>query len=225
VQRPQIVTMDEWQVARAALLAHEKAATRTLDALAAERRRLPMVRIEQRYVFDGPDGPVRFPELFEGRTQLVVYHFMFAPGEEHPCAGCSTFTDNVGDLTHLNQRDTTFALMSLAPRAELEAFEERMGWDLIWYSSFGSSFNRDLGLTTERGETFGLHVYLRDGDDVFLTYRTAARGVDRLRLDFNLLDLTPYGRQETWEDSPEGWPQTPPYRWWRRHDEYGALTS
>jgi predicted dithiol-disulfide oxidoreductase (DUF899 family) len=115
--------------------------------------------------------------------------------------------------------------MSLAPRAELEAFEERMGWDLTWYSSFASSFNRDLGLTTESGETFGLHVYLRDGDDVFLTYRTAARGVDRLRLDFNLLVLTPYGRQETWEDSPEGWPQTPPYRWWRRHDEYGALTS
>jgi predicted dithiol-disulfide oxidoreductase (DUF899 family) len=225
MQRPQVVTMDEWRVARDALLEREKAATCALDALAAERRRLPMVRIEQNYVFDGPDGPVRLPELFEGRHQLVVYHFMFAPGEEHPCRGCSTFTDNVGDLTHLNQRDTTFALMSRASLAELEAFEERMGWDLTWYSSFGSAFNRDFGLTTDEGETFGLHVYLRDGDDVFLTYRTAARGVDRLRLDFNLLDLTPYGRQETWEDSPAGWPQTPPYSWWRRHDEYGALAG
>jgi predicted dithiol-disulfide oxidoreductase (DUF899 family) len=216
---PKIVSEAEWQDARAALLVKEKAATRALDALAAERRRLPMVRIDKDYVFEGLDGDVRLADIFEGRRQLLIYHFMFGPGED-PCTGCSSFTDNVGNLSHLHARDTTFALMSRAPLDELLEYEQRMGWDLPWYSSYGNDFNRDFGLTTDAGETFGLNAYLRDGDDVFLTYRTNARGVDRLRLDFNLLDLTPYGRQEEWEDSPEGWPQTPAYRWWRRHDEY-----
>jgi predicted dithiol-disulfide oxidoreductase (DUF899 family) len=216
---PKIVSEAEWQDARAALLVKEKAATRALDALAAERRRLPMVRIDKDYVFEGLDGDVRLADIFEGRRQLLIYHFMLGPGED-ACTGCSSFTDNVGNLSHLHARDTTFALMSRAPLDELMEYEQRMGWDLPWYSSYGNHFNRDFGLTTDAGETFGLNAYLRDGDDVFLTYRTNARGVDRLRLDFNLLDLTPYGRQEEWEDSPEGWPQTPAYRWWRRHDEY-----
>jgi predicted dithiol-disulfide oxidoreductase (DUF899 family) len=216
---PKIVSEAEWQDARAALLVKEKAATRALDALAAERRRLPMVRIDKDYVFEGLDGDVRLADIFEGRRQLLIYHFMFGPGED-PCTGCSSFTDNVGNLSHLHARDTTFALMSRAPHDELLEYEQRMGWGLPWYSSYANDFNRDFGLTTDAGETFGLNAYLRDGDDVFLTYRTNARGVDRLRLDFNLLDLTPYGRQEEWEDSPEGWPQTPAYRWWRRHDEY-----
>jgi predicted dithiol-disulfide oxidoreductase (DUF899 family) len=216
---PKIVSEAEWQDARAALLVKEKAATRALDALAAERRRLPMVRIDKDYVFEGLDGDVRLADIFEGRRQLLIYHFMFGPGED-PCTGCSSFTDNVGNLSHLHARDTTFALMSRAPLDELLEYEQRMGWDLPWYSSHGNDFNRDFGLTTDAGETFGLNAYLRDGDDVFLIYRTNARGVDRLRLDFNLLDLTPYGRQEEWEDSPEGWPQTLAYRWWRRHDEY-----
>jgi predicted dithiol-disulfide oxidoreductase (DUF899 family) len=217
---PKIVSEAEWQDARAALLVKEKAATRALDALAAERRRLPMVRIDKDYVFEGADGEARLADIFEGRRQLLVYHFMFGPGEQEPCAGCSSFTDNVGNLSHLHARDTTYALMSRAPLDELLEYEQRMGWDLPWYSSYGNDFNRDFGLTSDAGETFGLNAYLRDGDDVFLTYRTNARGVDRLRLDFNLLDLTPYGRQEEWEDSPEGWPQTPAYGWWRRHDEY-----
>jgi predicted dithiol-disulfide oxidoreductase (DUF899 family) len=216
---PKIVSEAEWQDARAALLVKEKAATRALDALAAERRRLPMVRIDKDYVFEGLDGDERLADIFEGRRQLLIYHFMLGPGED-ACTGCSSFTDNVGNLSHLHARDTTFALMSRAPLDELMEYEQRMGWDLPWYSSYGNHFNRDFGLTTDAGETFGLNAYLRDGDDVFLTYRTNARGVDRLRLDFNLLDLTPYGRQEEWEDSPEGWPQTPAYRWWRRHDEY-----
>jgi predicted dithiol-disulfide oxidoreductase (DUF899 family) len=216
---PKIVSEAEWQDARAALLVKEKAATRALDALAAERRRLPMVRIDKDYLFEGLDGDVRLADIFEGRRQLLIYHFMLGPGED-ACTGCSSFTDNVGNLSHLHARDTTFALMSRAPLDELMEYEQRMGWDLPWYSSYGNHFNRDFGLTTDAGETFGLNAYLRDGDDVFLTYRTNARGVDRLRLDFNLLDLTPYGRQEEWEDSPEGWPQTPAYRWWRRHDEY-----
>jgi predicted dithiol-disulfide oxidoreductase (DUF899 family) len=216
---PKIVSEAEWQDARAALLVKEKAATRALDALAAERRRLPMVRIDKDYVFEGPGGEARLADIFEGRRQLLIYHFMFGPGED-PCIGCSSFTDNVGDLSHLHARDTTFALISRAPLDELVEYEQRMGWDIPWYSSYGNEFNRDVGLTTAAGETFGLNAYLRDGDDVFLTYRTKARGVDRLRFDFNMLDLTPYGRQEQWEDSPEGWPKTPAYSWWRRHDEY-----
>jgi predicted dithiol-disulfide oxidoreductase (DUF899 family) len=219
---PRSVSRSEWQEARAALLVKEKEATRALDALAAERRRLPMVRIDKDYTFEGPDGPVRLRDIFEGRRQLAIYHFMFGPGEEAPCSGCSSFTDNIGDLSHLHARDTSLALMSRAPLAELEAYRRRMGWELPWYSSFGSDFNVDFGLTYPQGETFSLNVYLRDGDDVYQTYSTAARGVDRLRFDFNILDLTPFGRQEAWEDSPEGWPQTPAYSWWRRHDEYPA---
>jgi predicted dithiol-disulfide oxidoreductase (DUF899 family) len=219
---PEIVSRSEWQEARAALLAREKEATRALDALAAERRRLPMVRLERDDSFEGPAGAVRLVDIFEGRRQLAVYHFMFGPGETHPCTGCSSFTDNIGSLAHLHARDTSFALMSRAPFAELDAYRRRMGWDLPWYSSFGSDFNAVLGLTVDGRETFGFNVYLRDGDDVYQTYSTAARGVDRLRFDFNVLDLTPYGRQEEWEDSPAGWPQTPAYSWWRRHDEYPA---
>jgi predicted dithiol-disulfide oxidoreductase (DUF899 family) len=218
---PRIVTRTQWQEERAALLAKEKEATRALDALAAERRRLPMVRIDKAYTFEGPDGLVRLVDIFEGRRQLAVYHFMFAPGED-PCTGCSSFTDNIGDLSHLHARDTSFALISRAPLDELEAYRRRMGWKLPWYSSFGSDFNADLGLTRNDGETFALNAYLRDGDDVYETYSTTARGVDRLRFDFNVLDLMPFGRQEAWEDSPEGWPQTPAYSWWRRHDEYPA---
>jgi predicted dithiol-disulfide oxidoreductase (DUF899 family) len=219
---PDVVSAHEWQEARDALMVKEKAATHALDALAAARRRLPMVRIEKDYVFDGPSGPVRFAGIFDGRRQLVVYHFMFAPGETRPCAGCSGVVDNIGDLTHLRRRDTSFALMSRAPLPELQTYARRMHWNLPWYSSFGNDFNRDFDLIRpDGGETFAMSVYLRDGEDVFRTYTTNGRGVDRLRLDLNLLDLTPFGRQERWEDSPEGRPQ--PDRsgaWWRRKDEY-----
>ncbi|MDR0359734.1 MAG: DUF899 domain-containing protein [bacterium] len=216
---PPIVSTAEWQAARDRLLVQEKEATRALDALAAERRRLPMVLIDKEYVFEGPSGPATLLDVFEGRRQLAVYHFMFGPGSE-PCTGCSSFTDNIPDLSHLRARDTALALISRAPLAEIRVFGERMDWSVPWYSSFGSEFNEDLGLTTDGGESNGLSVFLRDGATVYRTYFTAARGVDRLRMDFNLLDLTPFGRQETWEDSPEGWPQTPPYVWWRKHDEY-----
>ncbi|OIJ88410.1 DUF899 domain-containing protein [Streptomyces colonosanans] len=214
---PPIVSPQKWQAARGALLVKEKAATRALDALAAERRRLPMVAFEKEYLFDGPGGKATLLELFEGRRQLIVYHFMMEPGSDHYCKGCSTFTDNIGNLAHLRARDTTMVLASPAPLAQIEAYRTRMGWTLPWYSSQGSDFNADCGL----GGGFGLSVFLRDGDRIFRTYFTTSRGVDRLRADFNLLDLTPYGRQETWEDSPEGRPQTAPYQWWRLHDEYG----
>ncbi|MGH2887243.1 MAG: DUF899 domain-containing protein [Solirubrobacteraceae bacterium] len=219
---PDVVSEAEWRVARDELLVKEKEATRALDALAAERRRLPMVAIERDYELEGPDGKVRFSDLFDGRRQLIVYHFMFGPGED-PCTGCSSFTDNIADLTHLRARDTSFVLISRAPYEEILAFKERMGWTVPWYSSFGSDFNYDFRVSSERGEIFALSVFLRDGDDIYRSYVTSSRGVDRLRLDFNLLDLTPSGRQEEWDDSPEGWPQTEAYTWWRKHDEYGPV--
>ncbi len=219
---PEVVSEAEWRAARDQLLAKEKEATRALDALAAERRRLPMVLVEKDYELVGPDGKVRFADLFDGGRQLVVYHFMFGPGED-PCTGCSSFTDNVADLSHLRARDTAFVLVSRAPYEEIRAFKDRMGWTVPWFSSFGSEFNYDFDVTRKGGEIFALSVFVRDGDSVYRSYVTSSRGVDRLRLDFNLLDLTPYGRQEEWEDSPDGWPQTPAYTWWRKHDEYEAV--
>jgi predicted dithiol-disulfide oxidoreductase (DUF899 family) len=220
---PNVVSEAEWRAARDELLTKEKEATRALDALAAERRRLPMVLVEKDYEFEGPWGKVRFADLFEGRRQLIVYHFMFGPGQD-PCTGCSSFTDNIADLSHLRARDTAFALISRAPYDEIREFRQRMGWTVPWFSSFGSDFNYDFGMTTGGGERFALSVFLRGGDRIYRSYVTSSRGVDRLRLDFNLLDLTPFGRQEEWEDSPEGWPQTPAYAWWRKHDEYEEAT-
>jgi predicted dithiol-disulfide oxidoreductase (DUF899 family) len=224
MNRPQVVSAAEWEAAREELLREEKAATRARDALAATRRRLPMVRIEKDYGFEGPDGRATLLDLFEGRRQLLLYHSMFAPDVEGwptaGCPGCSMFVDQVGHLAHLHARDTSFVLVSRAPLANIERYRERMGWSIPWYSSEGTDFNADFGATRENGETFGLSVFLRDGDDVFRTYFTAGRGVEALGSVWTFLDLTPLGRQESWEDSPEGYPQTPPYQWWRRHDEY-----
>jgi predicted dithiol-disulfide oxidoreductase (DUF899 family) len=224
---PPVVSEAEWQAAHEQLLAKEKEATRARDALAAERRRLPRVQIED-YVFEGPDGQTSLVELFEGRRQLIVYHFMFGPNQDVGCDGCSLVVDQIGHLAHLHARDTSFALVSRAPIAKIEPYRERMGWTIPWFSSFGTEFNVDFGLSPEtpqagvyqEGETFGLSVFFRDGDDVFRTYFTNRRGVEALGSVWTFLDLTPLGRQETWEDSPEGYPQTPPYDWWRRHDEY-----
>ena len=225
---PQTVSPEEWNKARQQLLVKEKDLTRALDALAAERRRLPMVRVERTYTFDGPEGKASLLDLFDGRRQLIIYHFMFAPKEDgmdlgpggNPCVGCSSFADNIGHLAHLHARNTSLVLVSRAPQAEIQPYKQRMGWTVPWFSSYGSDFNYDFGVTSGDGETFGLSVFLRDGETVHRTYFTTARGTDRLRIDFNLLDLTPFGRQEQWEDSPEGWPQTAAYTWWRKHDEY-----
>ena len=221
---PPVVSPAEWQTARDELLAEEKAATRALDALAAKRRRLPMVRFDKPYVFEGPDGSASLADLFEGRRQLIVYNFMLWPGSDEICGGCASFTDNAGHLEHLRARDTTYALVSRVPRAQIDAVQERFGWTVPWYSSLGGDFNYDVGVSSDRGEMFGLSVFLRDGEDVFRTYFTSGRGVDRLRLDFNLLDLTPLGRQEAWEDSPPGWPQSPTMAWMRLRDEYEGAT-
>jgi predicted dithiol-disulfide oxidoreductase (DUF899 family) len=198
---PPIVSEAEWRAARAQLLVTEKQATRALDQLAAERRRLPMVRVDKEYELEGPDGAVSLVDLFEGRRQLVVYSFAFAPGGS-PCTGCSSFVDNIGHLAHLHARDTSLALVSRATLAEISRYKLRMGWRVAWYSSFESDFNYDLGVSTDAGETSALNVFLREREEVFRTYVTDGRGVDRLRLDYNLLDLTPFGRQEEWEDSP-----------------------
>jgi predicted dithiol-disulfide oxidoreductase (DUF899 family) len=221
---PQVTSKAEWEAASETLLASEKEATQARDALAAERRRLPMVQIDKTYVFEGPDGNASLLDLFEGRRQLILYHFMFAPGVEGwpsaGCSGCSMFVDQISNLAHLHARDTSLVLVSRAPLAQIESYRQRMGWTVPWYSSSGSDFNVDFDVTRDDGETFGLSVFLRDGDSIFRTYFTAGRGVEALGSVWTFLDLTPLGRQEDWEDSPAGWPQTTPYQWWRRHDEY-----
>jgi predicted dithiol-disulfide oxidoreductase (DUF899 family) len=230
MNRPPVVSAADWQAAHEQLLAKEKEATRARDELAAERRRQPMVRIDKEYLFEGSNGPASLTDLFEGRRQLIVYHFMFGPNQDVGCDGCSMVVDQIGHLAHLHARDTSFVLVSRAPLAKIEPYKKRMGWTIPWYSSFESDFNVDLGLSSETpqpseyqdGETFGLSVFLRDGDEVFRTYFTNQRGVEALGSVWTFLDLTPFGRQEDWEDSPEGWPQGPRYEWWRRHDEYGA---
>src|SRR6266542_3441082 len=223
MELPEVVSAEEWQAARDRLLVKEKEATRVRDALAAERRRLPMVRIDKEYVFDGRDGKRSLFDLFEGRRQLIVYHFMFAPDVEGwpdaGCPGCSMIADHIGRLEHLHARDTTLAFVSLAPLANIERYRERMGWTSFpWYSSDGTDFNTNFGVTSPDGETFGVSVFIRDSDDVYRTYFTNGRGGEVLENTWTFLDFTPLGRQETWEDSPPGYPQTPPYEWWRRHE-------
>lgn len=225
---PKIVSDEEWRLAHEALIAKEKAATHARDALAAERRRQPMTRVKQNYTFDGPDGKVTLLDLFGDRPQLIVYHFMFAPGvhgwPDAGCPGCSMFVDNIGKftLTHLAARHTSFAAVSRGPIEKLAAYKHRMSWSFPWVSSVSNSFNDDYGLSTKEGEHHGLSVFLRQGSDLFRTYFTTARGVEALGSVWTFLDVTPYGRQEEWEESPRGWPQTAPYQWWRRHDEYPA---
>jgi predicted dithiol-disulfide oxidoreductase (DUF899 family) len=233
MELPPVVSQEEWEAAHEKLLVKEKELTRAHDALAAERRRLPRVRIEQDYAFDGPDGKARLLDLFEGRRQLIVYHFMFGPNQDVGCDGCSLVADQVTHLAHLHARDTSFAFVSRAPIVKIEAYRRRMGWEIPWYSSFESDFNVDFGVGPESpeegvyqdGENFGLSVFICDGDEIFRTYFTSRRGVEALGPVWTFLDLTPLGRQETWEDSPPGYPQTRPYEWWRRHDEYEADAS
>jgi predicted dithiol-disulfide oxidoreductase (DUF899 family) len=204
--KPPVVAADEWQRARDALLTAEKEATRALDKLAARRRRLPMVRFGDGYVFETPAGPQTLADLFEGRDQLVVYQFMDV-GPDGFCPGCSSFTRNVTDLADLADVGVSWVTVSDMPLPQIEAYKAQMGWTLPFVSSHGTSFSADCGA----GGGFMLSVFLRDGADVYRTYATTARGVDRLIFAYNVLDLCPYGRQEDWEDSPPGWPQHPTY--------------
>ena len=216
MELPEIVSQEDWERAHEALLAKEKQATRERDALATERRRQPMMEMDTGYEFEGADGVVKLPDLFEGRDQLLLYHFWHPPDGD-PCGGCSMFTDQVSPLAHMHARDVSFALVSTAPQPKLQAFKERMGWEIPWYTVVGDDFQ------TARGTTryFKLDVYLSDSERVFLTYATRSRGVEALGSVWTFLDLTPFGRQEEWEDTPPGRPQGPKYEWWRLHDEYG----
>jgi predicted dithiol-disulfide oxidoreductase (DUF899 family) len=202
---PEVVSAENWQRERDELLRAEKEATRALDALAARRRRLPMVKFDSKYEFTGPDGTVTLLDLFAGRDQLVVYQFM-DNGPDEFCPGCTHFTRNVADLATLAATGISWATVSNMPIAQIEGYKAKMGWTLPFVSSRGTTFAADCG-----ADYFMLSAFLRDGDDVYRTYSTTARGVDRLLFANNVLDLTAYGRQEDWEDSPSGWPQHPTY--------------
>jgi predicted dithiol-disulfide oxidoreductase (DUF899 family) len=211
---PQIVTRDQWERARAELLVREKAHTRAGDELAAARRRLPMTRMEPVMV-EGPDGPVSLHDVFEGRRMLIVYHFMWNKGAPHhkQCEGCthSQVAMNSAVRAYLAERDVNYAVFSSGPWNEIVAYRDFMGWTMPWYSTAGST---DVLATRDGGD---VRCYLRDGDQVFQTYETKLRGIEAMMPTLQLLDLTPYGRQETWEDSPDGWPQQDQAgSWWRR---------
>jgi predicted dithiol-disulfide oxidoreductase (DUF899 family) len=203
--KPEIVPAQEWQQARDELLKAEKEATRALDALAARRRRLPMVKFGT-YTFDTPTGRKTLADLFDGRDQLVVYQFMDV-GPDKFCPGCTFFTKNVADLADLAETGVSWVAVSNMPLAQIESYKAQMGWTLPFVSSHGTSFSADCGAV----DGFMLSVFLRDGTDVYRTYSTTARGVDRVLFVNNILDLCPYGRQQDWEDSPPGWPQQPTY--------------
>ena len=205
--KPKVVSAADWQKERDELLLAEKEATRSLDALAARRRRLPMVKFDaERYVFESPSGKKTLLDLFEGRDQLVVYQFM-DNGPDEFCPGCTHFTNNVTALDTLAECGVSWVTVSDMPLAQIEAYKAQKGWTLPFVSSHGTSFANDC----RDGDGFLLSVFLRDGADVYRTYSTTARGVDRLLFVNNILDLCPWGRQEEWEDSPAGWPQEPTY--------------
>jgi len=217
---PPIVSPEEWAAAREELLVKEKELTRARDALAAQRRRMPRMAVEKDYRFEGPDGPVSLLDLFDGRRQLIVYRFFYEPGvkgfPEHGCPGCSFLADQVAHLAHLNARDTTLVFVSRAPQEDIKRWKARMGWDMPWYT-ITDDFDTDFGV----GEWHGTNAFIREGDDIFRTYFIDSRGDEHMGSTWSYLDITALGRQEEWEDSPEGYPQTPPYQWWNLHDEYG----
>jgi predicted dithiol-disulfide oxidoreductase (DUF899 family) len=227
---PEIVSKEEWLGARKDLLVREKALTRARDELSADRRRLPMVRVEKEYVFEGPEGKVSLLDMFAGRRQLIIQHFMFDPSWEDGCSSCSAGADEMseGMLRHLGARETTFALISRAPLAKLDAYKAKKGWNLAWYSSYGSDFNYDFQVTMdsslapveynyrtlaeheeagtayyfgeEPSEQPGVSCFLREGDAVFHTYSTFGRGTEQTGGAYYFLDLTALGRQEEWEE-------------------------
>jgi len=238
IPHPPIATREEWLAQREQLLEQEKELSRQRDRVNAQRRRLPMVRLEKPYFFEGPDGQVPLLSLFGGKRQLIVYHFMFDPEWEKGCCGCTGLVNALGDLSMLGERDTRLVLISRAPLVKLEKYKHERGWSVPWYSSYGSDFNYDFHVTLDesvaplqhnyrgrdelesrqkdepwffRGETHGLSVFFRLEDEVYHTYSTYARGCEGLTDAYSLLDRTPYGRQEDFEDSPPGWPQKPTY--------------
>jgi predicted dithiol-disulfide oxidoreductase (DUF899 family) len=218
---PPVVSPQEWNAAREELLVKEKEQTRARDALAAQRRRMPWMAVDKEYRFEGPNGPASLLDMFDGRRQLVVYRFFYDPDvdgwPEKGCPGCSLVADQVAHPAHLNARDTTLAFVSRAPQENIDRLKARMGWDPIPWYSLTDDFDADFGV----GEWHGTNAFYRDDEDrIFRTYFVDNRGDEPMGGTWAYLDITALGRQEEWEDSPEGYPQTPRYYWWRRHDEY-----
>jgi len=206
----------DWRSALGELLRREKAHMKASDELAAVRRQLPWIKLSKDYKFEGPDGSMSFSTLFNGRRQLIVYHHMLKPNDSSPCSGCSMVADQIPHLEHLHQRDTSLVFVSSAPYVEISQFADRMGWTFPWYSTI-DNFNADFDITTG----FGVNVFYRgDEGDIYRTYFTTDRAVETLGTIWTFLDLTPMGRQESWERSPKGTTQTAPFGWWRLHDEY-----
>lgn len=233
---PTAVTREEWLTARKQLLAREREVTHLRDAVNAERRRLPMVKVEKDYLFEGPDGPVRLLDMFEGRHTLYIHHFMWIDAADRGCPSCTgaadmTFTER--DRALLTDKGVTFACVSRAPYASIARYRDEHGWTFPWYSTNDGDFSYDFHVTLDpsrtpieynyksleelhaygfseedlRGDWPGASVFLRRGNEVFHTYSAFARGLDHSAVGYPFLDLTPYGRQEPWEESPAGWPQ------------------
>jgi predicted dithiol-disulfide oxidoreductase (DUF899 family) len=218
--KPEIVSAREWTAAWQQMLVKEKEVLHARDALAASRRRMPWQAVEKKYMFDGPNGKVSLRDLFEDRRQLIVYRAFFEPGvhgwPEHACIGCSMVADHVSHLAHLNARDTTLAFASRAPQADIKRLKARMGWQHIPWYTISDSFDADFGVDQWHGH----NAFIRDGDRIFRTYMINSRGDEAIGTVWSYLDMTALGRQEEWEDSPEGYPQTRPYKWWNWHDSY-----
>jgi predicted dithiol-disulfide oxidoreductase (DUF899 family) len=224
MKTPAIVSAQQWTAAHQELLVEEKEFSGRRDALAALRRRMPWTPVEGRYQFESPEGTVSLLDLFDGRRQLIVYRAFVEPDvhgwPEHGCVGCSLMADHIGDLAHLNARDTTLAYVSRASQADLARVKKRMGWNMPWYT-MTDGFDVDFDVD----EWHGTNAFIRDGDRIFRTYFINGRGDEVFVNTWNFLDMTALGRQETWEDSPGGYPQSPPYEWWNWHDEYGNRES
>jgi predicted dithiol-disulfide oxidoreductase (DUF899 family) len=218
---PHVVSPQEWTAARERMLIREKEVIRARDALAAERRRMPWQAVDKAYVFETPQGKASLADLFAGRRQLIVYRAFFEPGvhgwPDYACVGCSMVADQVANVAHLNARDTTLVLASRAPQADIAKLKARMGWQMPWVT-ITDSFDADFGV----GEWHGTNVFFREGEKVYRTYYINSRGDEAMGGTWDYLDITPLGRQEVWEDSPEGYPQTAPYKWWKWHDAYAA---
>jgi predicted dithiol-disulfide oxidoreductase (DUF899 family) len=228
MKMPPVVSRDEWEAARGELLAKEKELTKARDAMAAERRRMPWMAVEKEYRFEGPNGQVSFSGLFDGRRQLIVYRAFYGPevstyaeGGSYPeraCVGCSLVADQVAHPAHLNARGVTLAFASRAPQYEIQGLKRRHGWEHIpWYTiPDDSDFDSDFGVR----DWHGTNAFIREDGRIFRTYFVDARGDEQMGSTWSYLDITALGRQEEWEDSPEGYPQTPPYGWWNYHDAY-----
>ena len=228
MKTPTIVSPDEWKAARAALLVQEKELVRARDAMAAARRRMPWMEVTKQYSFEGPDGRVSFADLFDGRRQLIVYRAFYGPevttyaeGGSYPeraCVGCSMVADQVAHPAHLNARDTTLVYVSRAPQEEIRDLQVRMGWEHIPWYTLTDDFDKDFGVDQWHGH----NAFLRHDGRIYRTYFIDGRGDEAMGSTWSYLDMTALGRQEPWEDSPDGYPQTPAYEWWNYHDAYGA---